>query len=253
MKFVAVAVLLALPSGAAELKPQTMAAFEQYVQQTEQRLGERKSFLWADEVPERSKSVLQGDVVVQRVGAKPTPAAGGGLIHDWVGAIFIPHTTVEKTLAVIQDYNHKEAFRPEVVTSRLVSRKGNDFQVYMRLLKKKVITVVLDTDHDIHYFPIDQTRWRSQSKTTRVAEVQNAGGANERVLPAGTGQGFLWQLYTYWRFEERDGGTWVECQALSLTRDVPGGLGWLINPIVHDLPRESLESTLRHTREAVGK
>jgi hypothetical protein len=63
----------------------------------------------------------------------------------------------------------------------------------------------------------------------------------------------LWKLTTFWRFEERDGGTWVECEAVSLTRDVPTGLGWLIKPIIRDLPRESLENTLRETKDALSK
>jgi hypothetical protein len=123
----------------------------------------------------------------------------------------------------------------------------------MRLLKKKVITVVLDTEHDIHYFPVDATHCRSQSRTTRIAEVDNPGKPDERELPPGTGHGFLWRLDTYWRFEERDGGTWIECQAISLTRDIPTGLGWLIEPIIRSLPRESLENTLRETAAALGK
>ncbi|SPF50446.1 conserved hypothetical protein [Candidatus Sulfopaludibacter sp. SbA4] len=229
-----------------------MEAFERYIRQTEQRLDERKSFLWADESPDRARLVRQGQVVVEPAGAKPVVSVPDGLVHDWVGAVFIPGATIEKTIAVMADYNHKAEYHPEILASRILSRNGNDFQVYMRLLKKKVITVVLDTEHEIHYVPVDQTRWRSRSRTTKVVEVEHPGKSNENALPPGTGQGFLWQLYTYWRFEERDGGTWVECRAVSLTRDVPTGLGWLINPIIQDLPKESLENTLRETKAAVG-
>jgi len=253
MRWLTLAALLVYRLPAAELKPATREAFERYIRQTEQRLDERKSFLWADESPDRARMVRQGQIVVEPASAKPVTAVPDGLVHDWVGAVYIPGTTIEKTIAVMEDYNHKEAYRPEVMASRILSRNGHDFQVYMRLLKKKVITVVLDTEHEIHYVRVDQTRWRSHSRTTRVAEVEHPGKSNEAALPPGTGQGFLWHLYTYWRFEERDGGTWVECRAVSLTRDVPTGLGWLINPIIQDLPKESLENTLRETRVAVGK
>jgi hypothetical protein len=178
----------------------------------------------------------------------------GGLVHDWVGAVFIPGATLEKTLAAGQDYNrHKDIYRPEVIDSRMLARTGNDFRVYLRLLKKKVVTVVLDTEHEVHYEPVDRTRWRSRSRSTKIAEVKNAGQRNERELPTGTGAGYLWRLNSYWRYEERDGGTWVECEAISLTRDVPTGLGWLIEPIIRSLPMESLASTLRETRAALGK
>ena len=83
--------------------------------------------------------------------------------------------------------------------------------------------------------------------------MDNPGKRDERELPPGTGHGFLWQLDTYWRFQERDGGTWMECQAISLTRDVPTGLGWLIEPIIRGLPKESLETTLRETAAALAK
>jgi hypothetical protein len=63
----------------------------------------------------------------------------------------------------------------------------------------------------------------------------------------------LWKLNSYWRFEERDGGTWLECEAISLTRDVPTGLGWIVLPIIRDLPKQSLENTLRSTRAALAK
>lgn len=257
MKWIGVAALAALAvegSWAAELKPRTVEAFEGYIRQAEQRLDERKAFLWADESPGRRQLARQGTVVVRPFGASPITSLPDGLAHDWVGTIFLPGITIERTLAVMEDYNrHKELFQPEVVDSRILSRNGNDFRVFMRLRKKQVITVVLDTEHDVHYYPIDPTRWRSVSKTTRISDVENAGKPGERVLPPGTGQGFLWKLYTYWRFEQRDGGTWVECEAISLTRNVPMGLGWLIEPIIRNLPRDSLENTLTATRAAFEK
>jgi hypothetical protein len=174
-----------------------------------------------------------------------------GLIHDWVGALFVPGVTLAATIEHVEDYDHSRTHHREVMESRIISRHGNEFLVNMRLIKKKVITVVLDSEHDIHYFPIDATHWRSQSRTVKIAEVDNPGKRDERVMPAGTGHGFLWKLNTYWRFQQRDGGTWIECEAVSLTRDIPTGLGWLIEPIVRSLPRESLENTLRETAGAL--
>lgn len=247
------AALLAAPLDAAELKPPTVAAFDRYIRQAEQRLDGRKDFLWSDESSERARRVRQGEAVVEPFSGKGDVDVPDGLIHDWVGAVFISGATIEKTMTLMEDYDHKRAYHREVVASRTLAHDGNDFLVYMRLLKKKVITVVIDTEHDVRYVPVDRTRWRSSSRTTKVAEVQNAGKPGERRLPPGTGQGFLWMLNTYWRFEERDGGTWVECEAISLTRDVPVGLGWLIEPIIRSLPQESLVNTLLETRAALSK
>jgi len=254
MNWTAVAALLAFPACAAELKPKTVEAFDSYVRETEQRLAAAKVFLWADESPDRARRVKAGEVAVEPFRAKTVIPVPNGLIHDWVGSVFIPGATLERTLAMVQDYDrHKDVYKPEVIDSRLVSRTGNEFHIFLRLLKKKVITVVLNSDHDVKYIPVDKTRWRSISRTTKIAEVENPGKPNEREKPPGAGEGFLWKLNSYWRFEERDGGTWLECEALSLTRDVPTGLGWIVEPIIRDLPRESLSNTLRATRAALAK
>ncbi len=254
IRLAALGVLLWGTGRAAQLKPQTVDAFESYIRRAEKRLDERSSFLWVDESPDRLRLARQGQTVVRPFGTKPITDVPDGLVHDWVGAIFIPRATLAQTLALVQDYNrNKELYQPEVMDSKLLARHGNDFKIYLRLKKKKVITVVLDTEHDVHYYPVDQARWRSVSKTTKIAEVEDPGKRTEHALPPGTGHGFLWKLYTYWRFEERDGGTWVECEAISLTRDVPTGLGWLIEPIIRDLPKESLENTLARTRAALAR
>ena len=250
------AVVLLFLSGAdrafpADLKPATVAAFDRYIQQTEQRLNQRKTFLWADESPDRSRRVRNREVVVEPTGAKPVIEITDGLIHDWVGAVFVPGVNLATTIEHVEDYDHARTHHREVMESHIISRHGNDFLVYMRLMKKKVITVVLNSEHDVHYFPIDATHYRSQSRTVKIAEVDNPGKRDEKEMPPGTGHGFLWKLYTYWRFEERDGGTWIECQAISLTRDIPTGLGWLIEPIIRSLPRDSLENTLRETANAL--
>ena len=246
--------MLALPACATELKPATVREFDRYIRETEERLADSKIFLWADESADRARRVKAGEVVVEPFRDKPVTEVPDGLVHDWVGSVFIPGATLERTLAMVRDYDHhKDVYKPEVIDSRVISHTGNEFHIYLRLLKKKVITVVLDSEHDVKYTPLDKTRWRSVSRTTKIAEVEKAGKPGEREMPPGTGEGFLWRLNSYWRFEERDGGTWLECEAISLTRDVPTGLGWIVQPIIRDLPRESLANTLRSTRAALAQ
>ncbi|HYB76955.1 MAG TPA: hypothetical protein VEE85_02040 [Candidatus Bathyarchaeia archaeon] len=236
------------------LKAETLQAFDAYVRgaegEMEQSLRERGTFLWSDSNPERAQQVRSGKVLAQFWSGRGPVKVPHGLIHDWIAAAFIPDTNLKNTLALMQDYdNHKNIYKPEVIDSKLISRHGNDFRIYMRLLKKKIITVVLDTEHRVHYRPLGRRRWLCRSYTTRVAEVENAGGNQERVLPPDTGYGFLWRLDSYWRLQERDGGVVVECRAISLTRDVPFGLGWTIEPIIQRLPKESLIKTLEATRQ----
>lgn len=239
-----------------QLKPQTVDAFDAYIRKAEaameQTLQANGPFLWSDLNPERAQQVRGGQVVAQFWAGRGPASVPNGLIHDWIGAILIPDTTVKKTLALIQDYdNHKNIYKPDVIGSRLISHKDGDFQIYLRLLKKKIITVVLDTDHEVHYRALDGMRWVCRSYTTRIAEVEDAGSSKETILPPDTGYGFLWRLYSYWRFQEREGGVYVECRAISLTRDVPSGLGWVIKPIIQKLPKESLINALDATRRAL--
>ncbi len=238
-------------------RPATVEAFQRYIRLTESRLDARleggSGSLWAD-TPQRRARLRTEELVcepVVRHGEFPIP---GGLIHDWVGGVFIPGVALEDVLALVQDYdNHQITYKPEVVASRLLRRDGNHFQIYLRLLKHKVITVVLDTEHDVRYSPLAGKRWRSRSHSTRIAEIRDPGGPRERALPAGRDHGFLWRLDSYWTFQEADGGVYVECEAVSLTRNVPDALAWLIRPIIRSLPREAVSNTLRATRLALSR
>jgi hypothetical protein len=214
--------------------------------------GKGGPFLWCDASPEKAQQVRSGQIVAQFWSGRAPVKIPHGLIHDWIGAAWMPGTTIKDTLALIQDYdNHVNVYKPEVIGSKLISRRGNDFEIYLRLLKKKIITVVLDTDHQVHYRPLQQNRWTCTSYTTRIAEVENPGTPNEKVGLPDTGYGFLWRLYSYWRFQGREGSVDAECRAISLTRDIPFGLGWIIEPIVQELPKESLIRTLECTRQAL--
>ena len=249
----------------ADLKPTTLEAFAHYVQATESRIQQELArpgaFLYLEGLPEPRRSqalgaVKRGEIYMERL--RTLDASGrdiqapDGLIHHWMGAVFIPGANLRAALDLAQDYNHhQDIYKPEVVRSRLVSRQGNDFKIYYRLRKKEVITVTLNTDHDVHYFPVDATHCYSQSVSTRIAEVADADQPSEHEKPIGHDGGFLWRINSYWRFEEKDSGVYVECESVSLTRDIPTGLGWLIGPLVTGLPRESLQMTMGSTRSAL--
>jgi hypothetical protein len=237
-----------------QLNARTLEALDAYIHQAETEMEKTLhgtgQFLWCQQTPARIREVEQGHVVAQFWSGRNPVKVPSGLIHDWIAAAFIPNATIQGLFAVIQDYdNHKKIYKPEVIDSRLIQRNGDDFRIYLRLLKKKMITVVLDTDHEVHYRRVDRHRWVCRSYTTRIAEVENAGRPDERVLQPDTGYGFLWRLYSCWRFEESAMGVTVECRAISLTRDVPFGLGWAIEPLIQKLPKESLIKTMEATRQ----
>ncbi|MGH9745230.1 MAG: hypothetical protein ACRD59_03870 [Candidatus Acidiferrales bacterium] len=255
---------VATPAAVADLKQPAIDAFNHYARLTETQidaeLARRQPFLWIEALPESRREAAyaqlrNGNVVIERMetldGGKQIEVPGG-MIHHWIGTIFIPGATLAQTLALEQDYDHQqEYFRPDVMRSKIDRRNGNDFVIELRFYKKKVITTVIDTTHEVHYQPIDATHEWSRSRTTRVQEVDDAGKPDEKLEPEGRDRGFLWRMNTYWRFEEKDVGTYVECQSISLTRDIPALLSWMISSYVESVPRESLTFTLATTRRAV--
>jgi hypothetical protein len=262
------ALSLATSATAATLEPGAVKAFERYVQQADARLAANResgnarsadAFLWVKGLPESQRTdtmarLRGGNVITSRFELHDARnfATPGALIHHWIGTVFIPGASLPQVLALVQDYNrHQEYYRPEVVMSKTLARDGNHFKVYLRLMRKKIIKVVLDTEYDVRYELLDSTSAVSRSRSTRIVEVEHAGASNERTLPPGDDNGFLWRLDSNWRFLEADGGVYVECEAISLTRDVPTGLHWLIGPFIESIPKESLEFTLRSTRAAV--
>jgi len=260
---IAAILLNSCPVWAVELKPETDAAFNRYVQRSEQRMPKDLQsgfFLRIDGLPIQQREELyqqlkRGEVVTEKLetldrgASMPVP---GGLIHHWIGVAFIPGATLSKTLALLQGYDeHSRIYAPSVLRSKLVQHNGDDFEVYLRLRETEIVTVVLDTEYDVHYIRLDSTRACSQSYSTRVAELENAGQPGEHQKPVGNDSGFLWRLNSYWRFWERDGGVYVQLEAISLTRDIPEGLGWLVRPFITSIPRESLVFTLNRTREAL--
>ncbi len=249
--------LILIPHAAAKpgvkLRNETVAAFDSFVEDAERvvkkRLEGELPFLWLDEDQERRPKLREGKILIENLGTNT--AIKGGLLHVWLGAAFFPDATGPQVLEVLQDYDRHQDRYPEVVESKLLGRDGETLRGYQRLLKKKVLTAVLNTEHEARYRQISEQRWAGRSLSTKIAEVQNAGQPGEKELPVGEDSGFLWRLNVYWRIQEVEGAAFVECLTISLSRQVPWGLGWIVKPFVTSLPRESLEGTLQATRRAV--
>ena len=252
------------PACAAELKPKTVAAFDKYVAATQERFaGELKPggpFLYIDALPAEERDadyarLKNGEILVDK---RTTKAPGvdkdvpDGMVHHWVALVFVPGVKLSHVLAVVKDYDHRaELYRPEVIASRLVSHQGDDYKIFLRLYQKKFTTVVFNSDYDVHWGEVGPTEYYSNSISTRIAQVKDSDHPDGPEYPPGLGSGYLWRLNTYWRFAEKDGGVYIQCEALSLTRDIPTGLGWLLKPLVTKIPRDSLNRALGRTRSVV--
>jgi hypothetical protein len=249
---------------AADLRPNTAIAFDRYVRLTELRLDDERRaaapFLWVETLPgpqkqEVERQLQRGDVVIRRLETKDGGRSvdiPGGLCHHWIGTVFIQHAKLDRVIALMQGYdNYHEIYRPAIRQSRLVSRDGDHFVVSLQLFMKKVVSVVLNTQNDVRYLRLSATRAQVRSTATRIAEVDDPDSGDEREKPVGHDNGFLWRFNNYCALEERDGGTYVQCESVSLSRSIPVGLGWLVGPFVSSVPQQSLEFTLTTMRNAL--
>lgn len=264
------AVCLALarptPLAGAALEPATVAAFDRYVRVAEARMDadvrDPGRFLVVDAKPAPERTAVmdrlrRGEVLMERLRVRDAGKEidiPDGMLHHWVGLVFLPGVKVSETVALLQDYDHHSTlFAPAVVRSKLLERDGDRFRVLLRFYMKKVIAVTMDTENAAEFTTLAPERVYSIIRSTRVNEVEQAGTPQERQKPEGQGGGFLWRLNTYWRFLERDGGTYVQCESITLSRDIPFGFGWLIGPFVTSIPRESLAFTMQATRKALSR
>jgi hypothetical protein len=231
------------------MSPETNQAFDKYEQHVEQQLKQQQadgSCLALDankELRDRARSL---ELVIHSGSGSNGIAVPGGIIHDWDGAMFITGVKVQQVLNVLEDFDkHKDRF-PEVIASHTIERNDHTVRGYWRLRKKKVITVVLDVEQTAKYSEIHPGR----AATTSVSEIDNAGTPEERKLPPGDGHGFLWRLNAYWILEQASDGVYAECRTVSLSRNIPFAVSWVVKPFVESMPRESLVSTLEGIRKA---
>jgi len=257
---------LAVPPGeCAELKKETAAAFDRYIGVSEARVRSELHngpFLFIDEFPETRRleayaQLHKGSVLIKQVNTKEEGhpvEVPQGLVHDWVGVLFIPNASLSQTLAVVQDYdNHQNIYKPEVRRSKLLNRSGDNFEVFLQFYKESLVTVVINANFDINYEQLGPDRVVSRSYSTRLAEVQKEGQADEHEQPVDDAHGYLWRLYSYWRFEEKDGGVYVQLESIGLSRGVPVIFAWLVNPLLRSIPRGTLSSLLVATRAALAR
>jgi hypothetical protein len=206
-----------------------------------------------DEDPARARRVRAGEIVVLPVDPQMPKVVPHGLIHDWIGAAFIPNAKLDDLFSVIRDYGrYKDFYRPTAVDSREISHDGDRYAFQLRLVNKAVVLKSgLDTQNEAVYSRIDDKHWSCVVRAVQIREIENPGDSGERLLPPDQGTGFIWRMASFSRFEERDGGVYVEMEALALTRDIPTALRWIVTPMVRSISRGSVLTSLRQSSQAV--
>ena len=252
------ALLQAAVLEAAELRPDTIKAWNRYAVAIERRIDQelrsKEGFLAFDYLPQKAataerNAVLSGEVPVMKMTPGEKIDVPDGMIHHWWGSVFIPGVDIDLVMSRIVNPSLEDTRQEDVLDSRVLDRGPDSLRLYLKLQRVKFVTVVYNTEHAIHYGWRGGNQAFSRSVATRIAEVQDAGSSGERERPIGQDRGFLWRLNSYWRYEQVNGGVIVECESISLSRTVPSLLEFFIRPLIDSTARESMARTLGSMRE----
>jgi putative flippase GtrA len=204
-----------LPAEAAGLTPEAVAAWNRYVFATEAALPQH----------ERDEPL-----------AEPkgrTIDADGATIHEWRGSILVRGVTVNRVVDALIGTGVKQE---DVADSRLLERHGDSMRIYLKLVRRAIVTVTYDSEHDVQYNRRSPTFATSRSVATHITET----GGNDR--------GFLWRLNSYWRYRQVGDDVQVDVLSLSLSRDIPWLIRPIASPIISRIGRESMNRTLDTVR-----
>ena len=221
----------------------------------EKRASGQSPFLWVDEKPDRVHRVRAGEVLVAPVDGENPHTVHHGLIHHWIGAMFLPNAKLDDVMGVLYDYDHyKDFYKPMVVKSKLLERTDDHEKITLLMVQKAFfVTAAVETDNNVRIVRLGTTRVYSVSNSVRVQEIADYGQTGQRTLPEGSAPGYLWREFSESRLELRDGGVYVEIETIAMSRGIPMALRWLINPLVETLPRKMMLATLKDTRDAVNE
>jgi len=252
----------AVALAAVRLQPAAAAAWDVYVRATETRIArELKSpagFLALDfqsDAASTRRALAAGDIIVQpmdapRVDGRPvdTPSAR---VEHWRGAVLIAGVT---TARLVDELEHGPPPSDDILKSAVLERGPDWMVVSLRLQRKTVISVVYDTEHVVTFARESASRATSTSTAIRIAEVAAVDTPQEHQLGAGEDRGFLWRLNAYWRYQDVPGGVIAECESISLSRDIPALVRFVVSPLVERTARESMTKTLvaMRTRSAAN-
>jgi len=256
----------AAPAEAADLRPETVKAWNGYIASREKQiaaeLNSSKGFLVMDfqdpkDAAAERRAVLSGEVSVKRMGpaeGKGDVQISGGTIHHWRGVVFVPNVPFEFAMNRIRHPELETEMQEDVLESRVLERTSSDeYRLFLKLKRTQIITVVYNTEHLVHFKKHGDDKHSSSSAAVKIAEVERSDGVAEREKPEGSDNGFLWRMNSYWRYQKVPGGILVECESITLSRSIPFLLEGLARPLINNVAGESMERTLRELRERLVK
>jgi len=216
--------MVVIPLPAADLKPETAAAFDNYIQRFQAELEARSTpdnYLWLDQHRQQKTLVWMQQRIIELRQSGGEKAGPDGVIQHWFGAIYLETATLERARDMLLSYaDYKVFFKPQVLDSKLLKRDGNRFDATLRLQKRQVTQVVLNAEMTADFAALDAKHVSISSRSTRIAEMKHAGKADStrQELPPEDQNGYLWRWNIYWRLVQSDVGVYAEADLITLSR-----------------------------------
>ena len=239
---------------AAEPKQNTLQAWDEYIRIVNLHIAKSAAgsgqFLWTDESQDIARRVQRNEVVVTNHNPEDVPQ---GLIHDWVGAVFVPNVTLDRALSVVESYDrYDEFYKPLFSKCKVLARDGDQVKLNVVATQRAFsVTAAVETEDQVQVVRLSPTKAYITSNAVRVQEIANYGQPTEHVFPENRRPGYVWREVTVQRLEARDGGVYVEWEMIVLSRGIPTAFRWLIKPLTDELPRKMMLDLLDETRTAV--
>jgi hypothetical protein len=240
-------------SKAVQPKQDTLQVWDDHIRDLKSSMAERaagnRPFLWVDESPDMVQRLLRSEVVVTDHDPRRVPQ---GLIHHWVGAIFIPNVKLDQVLGVLNDYNrYSEIYKPLIKKAEVLTRDENTVKLDVLAVQKAFsVTAAVELDEEVQIERPTSNRVFITANSIRVQEIANYGLSNEHPFQEDRRPGYVWRSFVLQRIEERDGGVYVELETVALSRSIPIEFRWLIKPLTDELPRKMMTDMLDDMRSA---
>ena len=256
--------LCAARTHAAELQPQTVKAWQSYVEMAEGRIGKelssQKGFLALDfqsssESSKERQSALSGKIPIKQMPAgdeeNPIIHVPDGMVHHWRGSVFIPGVPLDFVFSRVTNPSKEDTRQEDVLDSRVLESTPGQLKLYLKLQRSKIVTVIYNTEHLVRYQWHGTAQAFSSSTATKISEIERLNGTTEREKPEGQDRGFLWRMNSYWRYQQVPGGVMVECESITLSRSIPSFLEFMVRPIINRVARESMNRTLQSMKARI--
>ena len=245
--------LSATLSEAAEPKQETLRAWDDYIRSVDLNVAQRaagsRPFLWVDDSPEMQRRVQHNEVVITNHDPRKVPQ---GLIHHWVGAMFVPNLTLDQVMNVLKSYDrYNELYKPLITKVAVLERDGDNVKLNVVAVQKAFsVTAAVETDDEVKIVRPAPNRVLITSTAVRVQEIADYGQPSQHLFAEARRPGYVWRAVEVQRLEQRDGGVYVEFETVSLSRGIPLEVRWLIKPLTDNLPRKLMLDMLNDTRVA---